>query len=218
MTGGALVLAGGDPLASAQRHLLPAADLVVAADSGLHEARDLGVHVDVVVGDFDSADPAAVAAARQAGAVIERHSAVKDATDLELAIDAAVARGAARVTVVGGSGGRLDHFLANVAVLASPRFAEVAVDALFSDARVVVLQGGRAPVPVAGPAGSLVTLLPVGGDGRGITTSGLEYPLHHEDLAAGTSRGVSNLRGSGRASVGLDAGTLLLIQPFGGER
>jgi len=218
VTRAALVLAGGDPLASAQRHLLPATDLVVAADSGLHQARDLGVHVDVVVGDFDSADPDAVAAAQNAGAVIERHSAAKDATDLELAIDAAVARGATRITVVGGSGGRLDHLLANVGVLASPRFADVVVDALFREARVVVLQGGREPEPVRGPQGSLVTLLPVGGDGRGITTSGLEYPLQHEDLPVGTSRGVSNLRGSGRASVGLDAGTLLLIEPFGGER
>jgi thiamine pyrophosphokinase len=211
-------LAGGDPLASEQRHLLPDADLVVAADSGLHEAGDLGLRVDVVVGDFDSADPDAVAAAQKAGAVIERHAAAKDATDLELAIDAAVARGATRVTVVGGSGGRLDHLLANVGVLASPRFAELVVDALFREARVVVLQGGREPVSVLGPQGSLVTLLPVGGDGRGISTTGLEYPLRHEDLPVGTSRGVSNLRGSGRASVGLDAGTLLLIQPFGGER
>ena len=218
MTRAALVLAGGEPLASEQRHLLPAAELVVAADSGLHQARDLGLQVDVVVGDFDSADPDAVAAAQQAGAVLERHATAKDATDLELAIDAAVARGATRVTVVGGSGGRLDHLLANVGVLASPRFAEVVVDALFRDASIEVLQGGREPAAVLGPRGSLVTLLPVGGDGRGITTTGLEYPLHHEDLPVGTSRGVSNVRGSGRASVGLDAGTLLLIQPFGGEQ
>ena len=36
---------------------LPAADLVIAADSGLHLAAALGLHVDRIVGDLDSADP-----------------------------------------------------------------------------------------------------------------------------------------------------------------
>ena len=149
---------------------------------------------------------------------LERHPADKDATDLELALDTALARGAARITIVGGAGGRIDHFLANVGLLASPRFAGALVDALFGDARLAVVQGGREPFVVPGPDESIVTLLPIGGDARGITTTGLEYPLRNEGMPVGTSRGVSNVRGSGRASVGLDAGTLLVVQPFGGTR
>ncbi len=90
----ALVFAGGErPPPSAVDGLL-AADVVIAADSGLGHALALGCAVDLVVGDLDSVDPDdARRARRPAGAVVEQHPADKDATDLELALDAA--RGAA---------------------------------------------------------------------------------------------------------------------------
>src|SRR5712691_7547391 len=162
LTRAAIVLAGGDPVEPTLRTLLPDGAVVVAADSGLHQADPLGLRVDYVVGDLDSADPAAVERARAAGAVVERHPVDKDATDLELALDVARERGARRITVVGGAGGRLDHFLANVALLASPRFADLEVDARLGDAYVAVAQGGRPPHVITGAAGSLVTLLPAG--------------------------------------------------------
>jgi thiamine pyrophosphokinase len=218
VTRAAIVLAGGDPVEPDLRTLLPDGAVVVAADSGLHQAELLGLRVDYVVGDLDSADPAAVERARAAGAVVERHPTDKDATDLELAFDLARDRGAVRITVVGGSGGRLDHFLANVALLGSPRFADLEIDARLGDAYVVVVQGGRLPRVVTGTAGSLVTLLPVGGDASGITTIGLQYPLRGATLRPGTSRGVSNVLVGEQASVALDQGTLLVIQAYGGAR
>src|SRR6476661_2130701 len=88
----AIVFAGSRPVVPELREWLPTAADVVAADSGLGVATALGVHVDHLVGDLDSVDPAAVAAAEAAGTTVDRHPAEKDATDLELAIDAAVAR------------------------------------------------------------------------------------------------------------------------------
>ena len=216
VTRAAIVLAGGDPVEPRLRTLLPDDAVVIAADSGLHQAELLGLHVDYVVGDFDSADPDAVERARIAGAAIERHPVEKDATDLELAFDVARDRGAREVTVVGGSGGRLDHFLANVALLASHRFADLVIDARIGDAHVVVVQGGRSPHVITGVAGSLVTLLPIGGDASGITTTGLQYPLQGATLRPGTSRGVSNVLIAERGSVVLEHGTLLVVQAFGG--
>jgi thiamine pyrophosphokinase len=212
----AIVLAGGDPVASGIRRSLPDDAYVVAADSGVHLADGLDLHVDCVVGDMDSADPMVVDAAARAGATIERHPAEKDATDLELALLVAQRQGVDRVVIVGGAGGRLDHFLANVALLASPRFAELAIEARFGDARVTVARGGSPPVEIDGARGDLVTLLPAGGYARGVTTKGLQYALHGEDLLLGTTRGVSNVIVDPPASVALDDGTLLVVQPLGG--
>jgi thiamine pyrophosphokinase len=211
-----IVLAGGDPVEPQLRERLPAADVVVAADAGLHVAGVLDLRVDAVVGDMDSVDPALLDAAVARGARVERHPAAKDATDLELALDAAMQRGAEHVAVVGGGGGRLDHLLGNLTLLASPRYAAAYVEAWMGGAHVVVARGGGAAVELAGTPGELVTLLPVGGDALGVTTKGLRYPLHGEPLPAGTTRGVSNVVVDGPVSVHLAAGVLLVVRPHGG--
>lgn len=213
----AIVLAGGDGVDAAVGAELPAGALVIAADSGLHLADALGLHVDRVVGDLDSADPARVALAAAAGAVIDAHPCEKDATDLELALVAAHAAGAETIVVVGGGGGRLDHHLANLLLLASPALADVTVVAHMGGARVAVGHGGRAPVVVRGRPGSLLTLLPAGGPAHGIVTTGLRYPLRDESLTPGTSRGVSNLLTGHSASVRIAAGALLVVQPDAGK-
>jgi thiamine pyrophosphokinase len=166
--------------------------------------------LDIVLGDIHSASPAAVAEAADQGASVERHPIAKDATDLELALDAAHATGTRRIHVLGGHGGRLDHLVANVLVLARPELADVTVTAQIGAARVHVVRG-MATLP--GPIGDLVTLLPVHGPARGVTTEGLLYPLRGEDLLPGTTRGVSNELVHDPARVDLTAGVLVAIQP-----
>jgi thiamine pyrophosphokinase len=206
----ALVFAGGDPPPAAVTTRLPRQAFVIAADSGLDHAVALGRAVDLVVGDLDSVDPALLATARAAGTPVEAHPREKDETDLELALGAAVARGSRSVTVVGGAGGRLDHLLANLTVLASPRFGNVALDAWVGAAHVTVV---RDDAVVEGPPGALLTLVPVGGRVTGIRTEGLRYPLVDEDLEVGTTRGVSNEFLAPSARVQIRTGTLLAISP-----
>ena len=189
---------------------LEAADVVIAADSGLDHAFALGHRVDVVVGDLDSVSPDALARGRAAGVRIEQHPADKDATDLELALAAAVARGVQRVVVVGGGGGRVDHFLANALALTSSELAAVDVEARLGDADVVVI---RAAAVLHGEPGSVVSLLAVGGPARGVETTGLRFPLRHEDLHPGSTRGVSNELLGTDADVSLTGGVLLAVLP-----
>ncbi len=201
----AIVITGGDPAATAPS---PTPAFVIAADSGLEHAAGLGLTVDLVVGDMDSVDPEALAAAVAAGAEVEPHSPDKDATDFQLALDAAVARGARRVIVAGGTGGRLDHLLGNALLIASPRYSGVEIEWLAGPHRVVAVHG-RADL--AGRPGDLVTLLPVGGPARGVHTSGLRWKLDGEDLPPGTTRGVSNVMTASTATVEVGDGALLAI-------
>lgn len=210
MRDSALIFAGGDgPAPSAVADLDPDA-LVIAADSGLDHALALGIRVHLVVGDLDSVTESGLQIAAAAGAEFEQHPTAKDATDLELAILAARDHGARRVTVFGGGGGRHDHLLANALVLANDAFADLTVDAVVGPARITVI---RDLVELRGPPGSLCSLLPVGGVAHGVTTDGLRYPLHDEDLTPGSTRGVSNEFLGSSASVALRAGVLLAVQP-----
>jgi thiamine pyrophosphokinase len=204
----ALVFAGGDRPPPRALVGLPPPHAVIAADSGLDHATALGFAVDVIVGDLDSADPAAVDAAVATGTVVERHPEAKDATDLELALLAARTRGCERVVVIGGHGGRLDHFLANALLLASPEFADLQVEARLGDAQVFVV---RRDQRLHAAVGDLCTLLPVGGRASGVRTEGLRFPLCRETLEPGSTRGVSNEFLVPVARVSLDDGVLLAI-------
>ena len=143
-------------------------------------------------------------------AAVERHPVDKDATDLELALEAARSRGAGSVVVVGGHGGRLDHLLANALLLASPRFAELRVDARMGDAHVTVI---RDRAELSGAPGTLCSLLPVGGAAIGVETEGLRFPLHHETLDPASTRGISNEFVATVATVSVAAGVLLAVVP-----
>jgi thiamine pyrophosphokinase len=204
---------GGERPPTAVADHLPSSATVIAADSGVDLALALGLHVDLAVGDFDSVAAGSLDAVRTAGGQIEAHPVDKDHTDLELGLRAARSLGAEAVTVVGGTGGRLDHLLANLAVLASPDYAAMTVDAWMGRAHVVVIRPG-APVALHGSAGDVVSLLPMGGPADGVRTEGLLFPLGGETLSPGTSRGVSNrLLGGTEAKISLAAGTLLAIVP-----
>jgi thiamine pyrophosphokinase len=197
---------------------VPSAPTVVAADGGLDRATALGLAVDVVIGDLDSASPAALAAAEAAGARIVGHPEAKDATDLELALDEALALGARRVLVVASAGGRLDHLLGSLLLLGADAYAGAELDAIVGDALVHVIRVGRT---LAGETGELVTLLAVGGPASGIVTEGLEYRLSGETLEPGSSRGVSNVFAAAEARITVGSGVVLAIRPgaaVAGER
>ena len=189
---------------------VPDGGTVIAADGGLDRAAALGLEVDVLVGDLDSVSPAALARAESAGTRIVRHPVAKDATDLELALDEALALGARRVLVIASAGGRLDHLAASLLLLGAERYAELELDALVGDALVHVVRSART---LRGTPGELLTLLPLGDGAEGVTTSGLEYPLDGETLGPGSTRGVSNVFTAAEARVTLAEGVLLAIRP-----
>jgi thiamine pyrophosphokinase len=204
-----VVAAGPGPDVS---DLLPRGASVVAADGGLERCLALGLAADLVIGDLDSVGADTLRAAEEAGVEVVRHPPRKDATDLELALDEALARGARHVVVVGSAGGRLDHVLASLVLLAHERYAPLEVDAHLGEATVHVVRGERA---LPGRPGELVTLLAVAGPARGVTTRGLEYPLADETLEPGSSRGVSNVFTEATAHVAVADGVLLALRPGG---
>ncbi|HSR44605.1 MAG TPA: thiamine diphosphokinase [Acidimicrobiia bacterium] len=202
----AVVLAGGDIVDPDVIEDLPHDGFNVAADSGLDQALALGLEVDLIVGDMDSVSAEALSVYRDIP--IELHPADKDHTDLELALRAAIRMGVERIIIVGGSGGRLDHFLANALLVSSAEFAEVDVEWLTGDARLHVIHGTSrlhcAP-------GRHISLLAVHGPAQGVRTEGLKWELDDEDLLPGATRGVSNVFAQPVATVTVRRGTLLAI-------
>jgi thiamine pyrophosphokinase len=182
----------------------PDAVAVIAADGG----AAAGYVVDLAVGDFDSLPPELLAAMPR----VERHPAAKDATDLELALDAALRLEPERILVVGSAGGRLDHLLGSLLLLAADAYAGVQVDAQLGRAAVHVVRGERR---LRGRVGELVSLFALHGPATGVVTDGLAYPLRGETLPPGTSRGTSNVFAAEEALVSVGGGVVVALRPTG---
>lgn len=208
----ALVVAGGPSPHPSLSGALPRHHLVVAADSGLDNARILGLRVTHVIGDMDSVDPSSLAEAERDGAVVQRVPHDKDQVDTELAILFARTLGATAITLITAGGGRLDHQLGVLSALTHPILHGCEVHTMWDSARVRVLNGPELAT-ISGEPNSLVGLVAMNGVARGITTTGLRWSLHDEDLESHSTRGVSNELVGNSATIEVSSGHLFVIQP-----
>ncbi len=209
-------LVAGSPEAERPHGISPGpGDWVAAVDSGLLHAEAWGWPIDLLIGDLDSLAASGAAGRRafesrnSAAAEVITAPPAKDETDLELALREALRRGADEIVICAALGGRADHMLANVFLLARPELAGRTVSIVEGKARLQILRGGDRVV-LPGAAGDLLSLLPLGGPAAGVTTESLLYPLHDETLAPGEPRGVSNVFQGEQAVIALREGCLLV--------
>ena len=202
----ALIVASGAPLKAVER--APRTELVIAADAGLEVLLGAKRSVDLVVGDLDSVSEVALSTATAAGIEIQRHPETKDESDLELALAAAVHHGARHIHVLLRDGGRLDHQLANLLVLASPRWQTAEIEAVVGEHRLWVVRGERT-LPLA--EGESLALHAVGGPATGVTTTNLQYPLTDAELGALVALGISNRVVSALPTISVASGVVLAI-------
>jgi thiamine pyrophosphokinase len=208
----ALVVLDGDPLGSAAwlAGIAKHADVVIAADGGATRLGTAGRRPDLVVGDLDSLPADAKRDLERAGVAFEVYPNEKEETDAELALDAAVKRGADEIVVVGAFGGiRLDHLVGNVLLLAHEDFAAIDV-ALITERATFRALLGPGILELEGAPGDWVSLEPLSEVARGVSTDGLRYPLRHAELVRGATRGVSNELTERRGSVEVADGLLLV--------
>lgn len=195
--------------------LLRGAGLLVAADGGANALQRIGIAPHVVVGDLDSLHATALAWVQLQGGEVLRLPREKDETDLELALLLAVERGASAIDVLGALGGRLDHTLANVAMLGMRELAACTVRLRTASEELFVVRAGEQRL-IFGTQGDTVSLLPLSGEAQGITIAGFQYPLAAATLRADRARGVSNVLLQPPGAVTLTGGLLLVVHHFDG--
>ncbi len=147
---------------------------LICADGGARIALALGLTPDVVVGDLDSLDEAALARLKATGCRLVVYPAAKDWTDLELALKLAVQEVATEIVILGALGGRLDQELANILLLLLPELQDISTRIADDRQEMFV---ARDEAEIAGQSGDVVSLIPLGGDAEGIVTEGLARSL-----------------------------------------
>ena len=187
-------------------------DRVIAVDRGLNAAWALGIVPDVIVGDFDSADPAALADFRRREHIVwEVHQPEKDDTDTELAIKRAAAMGAGYIVLLGATGGRLDHLLGNIHLL-YPCLQRGVEACILDPGNKLYLIDGERRFKRREVWGTYISFLPLTEEVKGITLRGFKYPLTDKDIAIGTNLCISNELAADEAVITLQDGVLIVVE------
>ncbi|MDD3570274.1 MAG: thiamine diphosphokinase [Lachnospiraceae bacterium] len=184
--------------------------IVVCCDRGMHHAFKLGIIPDVIVGDFDSADSSIINYFKSKNVPFKAYPTHKDETDIELGLDAAMEMGVTDITIIGGIGSRMDHTLANCHLLLYLHKKGINARIVNENNEIVVIDR---KAEISGKAGDLVSLIPLSMEVRGITTKGLEYPLHNAVLTIDDRLiAVSNVMLGNMAEVTIEEGYLFVMR------
>ena len=187
-------------------------DCILAADSGMNALYAAAVTPDIIIGDFDSADEKILAFFQQNKAIdFCTLNPEKDDTDTEFAIRESIRRGADSITIIGGTGTRLDHVLGNISLLGIGFEEQISMELLDEHNRIRMIQK---PLTLEKDAqyGKYVSLIPYGGDVQGITLQGFKYPLSDYTMGGFNSLGISNEIVDEKAVIELTGGSLLVIE------
>lgn len=195
-----IVAAGGQPPKKLLCSRAEQADYIIAADGGLLSLAKIGVTPNLIVGDIDSVGYDLIGRFREKGSECFLVDAEKNDTDSFLAVEAALVRGATEITLLGATGGRLDHTLSNMMLL---KWAYERGVRLVIEDQTQTIEIGRGEFEVRGEIGQTVSILPVNSGAR-VTASGLYYPLNRLLLTNSRPRGVSNLFSVPKATLKTD--------------
>ena len=206
----ALILSGGEPPSKALYMREAArAHTVICADGAANWALEYGAHIDCLVGDLDSVTQQTLRQLRDQGVEIRKLNPHKDETDTHMAIDIALQQGAQRLVLLGATGKRLDHTLANLQLLV--RIKKAGADGvLMDDFNEITVTNQRCMIQRE--KGALFSVLPLS-EGVHITLGGLEYPLNDHELKLEFPIGVSNVYLDKRAYVDVSGGWVALFKP-----
>jgi len=179
-----------------------AQDCVIAADGGYRVCLENGIAPDHTLGDFDSLGSVPDAPNLHVVPV------EKDDTDMMLAARLGLELGHRQFHLYGGTGGRLDHTLANLQTLLflTRRGAEAWL--YDRDARFTVLENGTRVLPAADRG--ILSVFAVDGPAEKVTIRGGKYPLEDGTLTGDFPLGVSNHFVGGPITVRVERGAVLL--------
>ena len=188
-------------------------DMILAADAGLAVCHDLGILPTEVLGDFDSLkNQELLKSCQDQGITIHRYDSHKDYTDTDLILRLAAGKKPDSITLLGASGTRLDHTLANIGLLAGMADEGIPCRILDDHNCVEMLKGPATKEYPRDPDRPYLSVLAASPQVTGITLKGFAYPLDRGQIRAFEGRGISNEITGEKGIVSVESGYLLVIR------
>ncbi|MGF6375600.1 thiamine pyrophosphokinase [Clostridiales Family XIII bacterium PM5-7] len=175
---------------------------VICADGGLLIAQQMGIKPDLLIGDYDSTE-------LPESADVIHLPMEKNMTDSEAAIDLAVSKGYRTIDILGGLGGRFDHTMGNIGMLA--KYCDTLSHMALIDGQNYVFMMNPGTISIPKNRYKYMGVISYGTSVPDVTLEGVKYPLSRHFLTNTTTLGVSNEIIADAATVSFSTGKLLII-------
>lgn len=184
-------------------------DMVIAADGGYDYLLHCGIRPDLLMGDLDSID------SMPTDVPVIRLPKVKDDTDTEAAIEHGRRRGFRRFVIYGGTGGRIDHTIANMQCIAEIAMSGGRGFLIGKDSVITAICNDT--VRFSPKSSGFISVFAHGGQAAGVTEKGLKYHLTDAVLHSTVPLGVSNEFTGVESLVSVENGILIITYPLDTE-
>lgn len=202
MKSGKCVIFGASP-EYPERISLPEGELlIIAADGGIEHAERLGASPDLMIGDFDSTD----SSPDNIPVTVLPH--VKDTTDMNEAVRLGIERGCTEFHIYGGTGGRLDHTLANIQLAADISKQGLSIFFYGKGCTITAVTNGTIYLPSR--ESGYLSVFAHDNECYGVMIKGLMYETSDITLRNDFALGVSNEFIGKPAEISVKHGTLIV--------
>lgn len=185
----------------------------VGVDRGVYKLLSLNIKPDYAFGDFDSVSKEEFQLIKKATKNMHIFQPEKDATDLEIALDWALKQNPLKIKIFGATGGRADHFLANIQLLIRPILSGKNLPVALIDKRNIICAKGPGSHMIKRLGDKkYVSFIPITPLVKALTLKGFKYPLLNRDISFGSTLCVSNELLSEEGTFSFSEGILLVVR------
>jgi thiamine pyrophosphokinase len=171
------------------KEIISEVDLIVCADGGMEHLLKINKLPDLILGDLDSISKPTLEYILSKNVPIEKYSSIKDVTDTELAMDCLVDKGYDEIVLMGVTGSRQDHTMANIFLLNTLHDKGIK-GKIVDDNNIIYLTDNY--LEIEDLKDHYVSVIPISNDGIIVSLKGFFYNLDNKFISFGSTLGISN--------------------------
>ena len=184
-------------------------DYIVCADGGLDHIMQIDKIPNIILGDLDSISDLGIEYLNKNNIEVEKFSAIKDNTDTELAIMHLINKGINDISLIGGTGTRLDHTVANIFLL--KRFNEDGTKLKIVDDNNII-HFVIDSITISRKENRFISVIPLNHEGIIVSLIGFKYPLKDKYIEFSSTLGVSNEIIKDKGIIKIEKGEALVFE------
>ena len=187
-------------------------DNIIAVDKGLEAVYNLSLSPNHIVGDLDSVNCSILEKySNNSNITLHKYIPEKDYTDTDIALKLAIKLKSTYIAIIGATGTRFDHTLANVHVLCYALENNICCEIIDANNKIYLINT-KTELNKNSVYGKFISLIPLTTCVTKLSLTGFKYPLKDYTLKIGISLGISNEIIDNIAIINLKDGILIVVE------